>query len=549
MAVGREMSVMELDGARLTAVSAVVSGNSVEVTRWLSATRPDSVAADSADAVGEWIAAEFKQAGLSRSRVVLAVSRGDVVLKQLTLPAGADTGEADIAGAVRLQMVRQLTMSLEGTAIDYAPVGGAQGGSVSVLAGAMPADRVNWSRAVAKAAGMNLRRIGLRCAGAAALMAELSQRRAAPILGVAVGAGTTEFVIVEDGQMMLARAVDVPKPASRADFDMYAERLSVEAKRTWMSYRSSRPGMDAEAVAVVGDGELARRVGDQCAGALGVPCKTVGLPGLVQMTAQISENERAAAMPLVGLLVEGVLGRPGLDFANPRKLPDRAAAVRQRVLAAALVAIAVGGVGYVGANKKLGHMQEELKVLQAKESDLRKQADQYYVLHAKINHIEQWEQAKVDWLGHIRELSDQLPDPHDAVVGELTGRMMGGAVYDPKGKSYPGGEWTAREQAVFEVSGSVENRQVVTDLRERLLGGGVYRVESRGPDTPDKFSLELLTADATPQAAIISDKPIAKSSTPPKQAGKKPEAATTAPKPAPTPVTQASDAAAPGGGK
>jgi hypothetical protein len=547
MPVGREMSVMELDGARLTAVSAVVSSNSVELTRWLSATRPDSVAADNADSVGEWVAGEFKHAGLSRSRVVLAVSRGDVVLKQLTLPAGADTGEADIAGAVRLQMVRQLTMSLEGTAIDYAPVGGPQNGSVTVLAGAMPADRVNWSRAVAKAAGMNLRRIGLRCAGAAALMAELSQRRAAPILGVAVGSGTTEFVIVEDGQMMLARAVDVPKPASRADIDVYAERLSVEAKRTWMSYRSSRPGTDAEAVAVVGDGELARRVGDQCAAALGVPCETVGLPGLVQMAAQVPENERAAAMPLVGLLVESVLGRPGLDFANPRKLPDRAAAVRQKALVAAFVAIAVGGIGYVAANKKLGHMQEDLRILQAKESDLRKQADQYYVLHAQINHIEQWEQAKVDWLGHIRELSDQLPDPHDAVVAELTGRMIGGAVYDPKGKSYPGGEWSAREQAVFEVSGNVENRQVVTDLRERLLGGGVYRVESRGPDTPDKFSLELLTADATPQAAVIADKPIAKTSPASKPSAKKPEGSQAAPRPTPTPVTQAKDT--PGGGK
>src|SRR2546421_341402 len=80
-------------------------------------------------------------------------------------------------------------------------VGGGQDGTVGVLAGAMPADRVRWWREIASGAGLNLRRIGLRCAGGAALLAELSQRRAGPIMGVSVGAGSTEFVIVEDGQM------------------------------------------------------------------------------------------------------------------------------------------------------------------------------------------------------------------------------------------------------------------------------------------------------------------------------------------------------------
>jgi hypothetical protein len=532
-----------LDGPRLTAVSALVSGSGgVEVTRWLSALRPESIPGDQADAVGNWVGREFRQVGLSRSRAIMAVSRGDVVLKQLALPAGAEMGEADIAGAVRLQMVRQLTMPLEGTAIDYAPVGAAQNGTASVLAGAMPADRVTWCRDVAKSAGMSLRRIGLRCAGAAALLGELSQRRAGPILGVAVGAGTTEFVIVEDGQMMLARAVDVAKPTSRADIDGYAERLSVEAKRTWMSYRSSRTGLDVEAVAVVGEGELTRRVGDQCAAVLAVPCETVTLPGIVRMPTDMPEHERAAAMPLVGLLIESALGRAGLDFANPRKLPDRAAVVRQRALAAVLAAVAVVGVGYVGAHKSLGKMEERLKTLQAREGELRKQADQYLILHAKINHLDQWERAKVDWLGHVKELSDQLPDPHDAIIDELTGRMAGGAVYDPKGKTYPAGEWSAREQAVFEISGKAENRQVTTDLRERLLSGSVYRVESRGPDTPDRFSLELVTAEPSPRGPeAVPEKAPEKNAKSDKPAAKK--AATTA-------VTQAAEkTATKGGGK
>jgi hypothetical protein len=277
---------------------------------------------------------------------------------------------------------------------------------------------------------------------------------------------------------------------------------------------------------------LARRVGEQCAAALGTPCEIVGPPGIVRMPGGMPAQERGAALPLVGLLVEEVAGRAGLDFANPRKLPDRAAAVRQRALAAAAILIMVVGGGFAYAKKKLSDAETELRTAQDKEANLRKQADQLMVLHAKINHLEQWERARVDWLGHLRELSDQLPDPRDAQVGELTGRMVGGAVYDPKGKPYPGGEWGAREQAVFEISGNVDARQVATDLRERLLTGGVYRVESRGPDMQDRFALELVTAEGSPRG--VEAKAPAKT------------AKTPAKKPAPTPVTQASET---GGGK
>jgi hypothetical protein len=537
MAVGRDVTVMELDGPRLTAVSALVSGGGVEVTRWISVTRPDSVGGDRAAAVGEWIGAELRKAGLSRSRVVLAASRAEVVLKQLSLPAGEQASETDIAGAVRLQMVRQLSMPLEGTAIDYAPMGEVEGGFVSVLAGAMPADRVGWWREVSSAGGISLKRIGLRCAGAAALLADLSQRKAGAILGVAVGAATTELVIVEDGQMMLARAVDAPRPSSREEVEGFAEKLAVEAKRTWVSHRSTRAGVDAEAIAAIGEADLTRRVGEVCAAAVGAPCEVVTLPGMVRMPEAMPADQRAAAMPLVGLLLEEVMGRERLDFANPRKLPDRAAVARQRGLIALAVLVAVFGGGFALARKKLNEAEARLSALQKDESEKRKEVDQLMVLHAKINHIEQWERAKVDWLAHLRELSDQLPDPRDAQVGELSGRMAGGAVYESKGKPYPNGEWGAREQAVFEISGNVDTRQVATDLRERLLSGGVYRVESRGPDMQDRFALELVTAEGSPRAAeAVPAKKTAKSEKPAKKA------------PTPTPVTQASDSGA-GGGK
>ena len=53
-----------------------------------------------------------------------------------------------------------------------------------------------------------------------------------------------------------------------ADLIVYSSdgvpQLAVEAKRTWMSYRSATPGLEVDLVAVLGDGDLAKQVGAAC---------------------------------------------------------------------------------------------------------------------------------------------------------------------------------------------------------------------------------------------------------------------------------------------
>jgi len=335
----------------------------------------------------------------------------------------------------------------------------------------------------------------------------LSQRKDGPLLGVAIGSGSTEFVVVEDGQMVFARAADIPKPTARADIDGFAERVAVEAKRTWMGHKSSRVSPELELVAVLGEGELARRVGERCGEALTRPWETVGTPAIVAMPAHMPESERASAAPLVGLLVESVLGRPTLDFANPRRMPDMAARRRQRVLAAALAAVVLSGVGYVFADRNLGQLKRELTAVQNQEKDLKKSLDDYLLQHARVSHLEQWQAAKVDWVAHVKGLSDELPDPRESQLDELSGRMAATAVYSAGSKPYPHGEWSRKQQAVFEVTGKVEHRQTAIDLRERLLRAGVFRVETVGADMPDRFALGLTTSLAAPQAVGLKGVP------------------------------------------
>jgi hypothetical protein len=494
MGFRKEITVIELDGSRLSALSAHVTPGGVDIARWHTASRPEGVSGEDAGAVGAWLGGELKSAGLPRSRVILAMARNDVVIKPLTLPVGEGVSEDSIAGAVRLQMVRQLTMSMDGTSIDYTVMPGRTPDTVGVIAGAMPGPRVQWVRDVASAAGCRLVRIGLRCSGASALLAELSQRRSGPVLGIAVGAMTTEFVVVEDGQMMLARAAELPRPSDVGEYEAFVQRLAVEAKRTWMSYRSATPGLEVELVAVLGDGDLARQVGTVCGQGLNVPGEIVPLPTVAARSCNVPEPDRGTMASLAGLLVEGVLGTPTLDFANPRKAPDLAARRRQLVLAAALLLIVTGGFGYVASKKSLNALNAQLETLRSEEGRLKKQVEQYLALDARVNHVEQWKNARVDWLPHIKKLSDTLPSPHDSTTDEFTGKLAVTTFYDPKGKTqYPGGEWVTRTNTVFDLAGKVDNRTIAAGLRERLLADKIYSVESRGPDTPDRYSVELAT--------------------------------------------------------
>lgn len=571
MAVGKEYSIFEIDGSHLAALSAIVSSDRIILRRWLVAQRPSEVRGDDASAIGQWVGAEFQKAQLYTGRVILAASRGDVVLKQLTLPAGASREvsgsgtrsgkgggllEQEVASIVKLQMARQLTMQGDGTAIDYlspqlnSPSGagalgtgasagtgaspGAQAvpsGLMTVMAGAMPADRVAWSRGVASNAGLKLNRIGLRCFGIAALVAEISQRKNGTVLAIAMGSGTTEFVLVEDGQLTFARAVDLERPSSEIDWDGYAEKIAVEAKRTWMSYRAGMSAAGAEMVAVVGQGQLAQLVGQACAASLGCTSIAVGLPGFVQIPDDMPEAAQAMLAPLVGLLTETVLGRKSFDFASPRQLPDTKAKQRQLVLAGALGVILLAGVGYIAADQKLSGLRADLVVAQAKENELRQELEQHLVRHARVNHFDQWSLAKVDFLAHLKRLHEVLPDPTSGVVTDFNARLASLPVYTAGSGRYPAGSWGNLNEVLVNLSGKVESRRVASELREKLLGDGVYTVESRGADLPDQFSYQLTSTRLNPYEAPRGSKSQATKSSPDKASPDKASSETTSPNP------------------
>ncbi|MDX2017045.1 MAG: pilus assembly protein PilM [Planctomycetota bacterium] len=520
--------IVELDGPRLSLLDARPDRAGIVIERWITAHRPESIVADDPVAIGAWLASVLREHAAPRIPISFAVSRGDVVLKRLSIPASPDTTEEELSSIVRLQMGKQLAMAVESAAIDYAPLAELGGSEASparaVLAAAMPADRVAWYKSVAESAGLAVESIGLRCFGLATLLADLSLRRAGPVLGIALGAVTTEFVIVEDGQMVFARASDIARPAAASgpEAEGFAERVAMEAKRSWTTHRLSgtaRPTSgEIDRAAIVGAGAAAQDIAARVGATMSVQSEVVALPSSVRWEAIDTENsaDLTVAGPLAGIALGAALGRPSLDFSRPRRLPDRGARKRQLVLASALAAILGLGGGAVVVNSSLSGLDEQIALARSREAQLRKDYEQFLLIHAREQHVRQWLDGRVDWLSHLSYLSAQLPDPRLAQLDNLVGESAAAVRFQQRASTYPDGEWRRDLSTKLFLSGKVKQREAAEDLRGRLVAENVYTVEARGADVQDRFNLELTTTVAKPAqpAARAAQSPVSGGSQP-----------------------------------
>jgi hypothetical protein len=509
MSLGRTVVAVSIDHDRLFALAAAVGSDRVDVRSCLVKQIPAAVDRRDGEQVGAWLGSQFREMGLGRPRLVFAVTRGEVVLKKLRLPR-PEAGEADLAGMVRLQMSRQLTLALEGTAIDYVELGeeptadGEPAGQIAVLAGALPGDRVKWYRSVARAAGCRIERIGLLASGAAAILAGVSQRHSGPVLGIAAGPLSMEFVVVQDGHLVFARAAELgadAPPAEPEEMGAYlAQRAAIEAKRTWMSYRVGQDSSEIDAVVVPGEGELARLIGRRCGEALEMQWRLAVPPANVTLPESMPEEQRLTAAPLAGLLGEAILAKPTLNFARPRRAPDRAAQRRQRILLAALLLLAVGGSGWLFAEMELGRLDRQWSLASEQGDELRREQQAFLREQARLGHLLAWKQAGVDWVAHAGWISEQMPEPRQARLDTLVGRLNSTVSFVPRAGGYDRTGWKVEQAAMLTISGRTGDRELMNRVRNEFVSSDVYtRVDTRGPDTGESFAFNLLTVHASPE--------------------------------------------------
>lgn len=498
--------LIDLSRDLLTAASVSVSSRGVAVSRVAMAPRPEHVAADASEQVGRWVRDALKEAGISVKRAVFAAHRSEVVLKVLELPSAGIQSEAEICDAVRLQMSRQLTMPIDDSVIDSVDLESRDESVKAILVGAIHRERIEWYRQVAQNAGLKLAGVRLRSGGVARLAGEVE----GPVLAIASGVDTTDFVVADKGRVLFARSVELRHSVPEVSLPLLRDeppehetdlpqRIAIEAKRTWMSYRVSQRAEDVRSVVVLGCGTRAREVCRRCQTLLEIPSHCVDLPETVKLRPTLEEESLGTFLPLIGLGISVPDEAGALDFLNPRRPPDMGARRRQLALASVFGLIVLGGAGYLYKQDRIDTLNAIKSAKQAQLDDLAGEYRGYLQERARAEHLRRWDAIDADWIGHLSWLTDRLPDPHISLADRVNMMLAGQVKYD--GQAFPGGKWSTEQRVAIDVSGNVKNRSIALELREKLLEAGLFTVVNRGPDVADRYDYELTTAYLSPKQA------------------------------------------------
>lgn len=499
------------EGDRVSAVWGTVQKERVRIKGWRVARQPDDVSGADSAAMGAWIASMLRDAGCSARRCVVAVPRANVVLKRLALPVAAQ-GDDDLAGMVQLQMARQLTMPLHGAAIDYVRLGlvdPGDGGSVEVLAAALPGDYVSSARGMAKNAGLRLRSVALRGEGSATLFAELSYTQDGPVLGVSVTPQGVELGIVAEGRVVFSRAVEIPPPAEVEGWSSFTQRVAVEAKRTRVAYRGTGETADLVCVGLLGDDALAEAVGKTLRDELGLPWHTVRFPNTVELPSDMDSPTRAALAPLIGLMLGASIDRSTYDFSNPRKPPDPAAAIRQLALAGVFGLVVVGGGAWVIADQHRSALETQIRQADELNTSLGLQYIRQLRAEARVNHLEKLREERTDWLGHLQYLSQTLPPADRLRLEALTGSGSASVRFVTQGRegawsdatTLSDGRWMMGRQVSLTLAGNA-SRDVADEVRADLVADNVYELSTKTADVAGKFEYVLTTTKPSPWPSV-----------------------------------------------
>lgn len=498
MARSADILAIGLSGDTLLLCRVAAGAGKVEVKRLIEAEAPQGLDRSDAAAVGAWLGRVAAENKVSLRRVTFVAGREEVVLKRMAVAGGNALSPTELAGLVRLSLSRQMTMAIDGAGIDFVRLGTDESNpdSATVLAAALPADRLSWYRAVAGASGAKIVGIELSVSGVCAIARDAASRLDGPSMAIAIGRGAIEFVVLEGGRVSTARAVEIRSPSNDEELEQLAGRIVVEARRTWMGWVGGRDAVSLESILLMGPAPICDRVRVRCSEAtLASAVRTLGLPPGVSVE---EGADPGACLPMIGIAIGRAENLDRFDFVRVKRGPDPRARRRQTVLAGVFgIIIAIGGA-WVVAQRQLGELRDARDSARQAMNRAGNQYADMLVQQTRVESVERWSGAGMDWLAHLRWLSDQMPDPKDGLLDDVSASMSADIQFTPRDQSVAGAQWTTRQEAVFSLSGKVVRREIALDLRGRLVRGDLYRVVNQSADTEDRFSFDLVTDKRSP---------------------------------------------------
>ncbi len=384
--------------------------------------------------VGEWIGEQLKALRLFPGNVVMAVRRGEAVLKELLLPPLKDAGE--MASMVNMRAMRELPFPETDAVIDFTVTkvptkkelqaakkealqrGAATDTMAHVVVAAVHRDTVNRYRTIAEAGGLTLTGLGLRpLASFRALKACVPEINGDAVALVSVRRHEVDVDILIDGRLVFSRELSVnleePEDVTEAAGQDCITQAAKEIIRCLHSYEGSEAFKPLEHLYVAGGTGLEDNLRDIIRSQTDIDCKRIPPPTGVRLPKE-RETDATRALTALGLAL-GFVDERGLavNFLAPKRPVLRRNQGRTKWLLSIVILQALF-VLLFGARSKLAEEYEvklsganglisTYNTLAKQEKDIgrwtRKNADA----------IRSWHGANRHWLEHIAFLSSVIP--------------------------------------------------------------------------------------------------------------------------------------------
>lgn len=437
-------------------------GRQTKVMATLFEHQPESVSRDDSQATGRWLREALQRGGLGSGAAVFALDRDIVSIKRLELPT---TDKDELPDMVRISIERDLPIDAEDAVIDFMIIEQSEGNTI-VQAVAVPRREVEWIQEVAQAADLTVASITLRCLGAASL-AETVLQGEDGVLVVDVTGDGLEIALSRHGELLYSRGVSM---VGQRGSPPSAEQLTIEARRSWLSYRVSRGESEAPQVIVLG-GAKSESLVERIAEETGLSVQPFEAGG-----AFVPAKNMTGAWPLVGLLSSSGTMEP-INLAAPRKAPDRAARTRQRILVLVGCMIVMAGIGWSIGNAQFQGVQATAEDLKGKANGALLEHLRFMRDELRAAHLEEWRSVRPDWLEHLRAVtSPQLGEK--TVVLEL----FGGSILAEPTTYSASGKWDTVASTRISMEGYAETSDIAFQVREELVGDPRYILRTTGAD-------------------------------------------------------------------
>ena len=350
---------------------------------------------------------------LQKARVIAGIGRGDVKSVELTVPTASDD---ELPTMVRNLALREFTTLNAESAFDFVAIPpDGEHGTRRVFAMLLPNEDLARICTIGESAGVTLSSIRLRPLA----LTQYSSTTDKTTLVASLAGQRLDVLVSREGLPVAARSLRIPRLETPLASCQFAAQ---ELRRTLLAISSTNDSFDPTSIERLvvfepdGDsGALTREL----ATAFDIPADAAGLDfAFTEIDDSVRDRCRFAA--LAGLILQDDQKTPyQVDFLHPRKPPAPANRRKPVLIAAGIVAVLIGGVGYY-----IWGMLDQLDVQNAQLASRLKELNELVKETEKkrrtARSIAAWENSRVEFLDEFRDLTLRVPGKGSVQVSRLT---------------------------------------------------------------------------------------------------------------------------------